>query len=233
MGSKARLAKDLLPIILSDRTNQVYVEPFVGGCNMIDKISGPRIGNDSNSYLIAMWVALQQGWEPPQNISREQYNLIRSNKSNYAAELVGWVGFGYSYSGKFFGGYAGITKTKEGLRNYIDESYRNLMLQVPNIKTIEFLNQDYKTLDIPNNSIIYCDPPYQDTTKYSTEFNHAEFWDWCRQMAQSHKIYISEYTAPDDFEAIWSKSLSSSLSANGKFGGNKNSIEKLFIPRTR
>jgi DNA adenine methylase len=33
---------------------------------------------------------------------------------------------------------------------------------------------------------------------------------------------------PNDFECIWEKELKSSLSANGKSGGNKNSVEKLF-----
>ena len=37
MGIKNRFAKELLPIILKDRTNgQYYVEPFAGGMNMID-----------------------------------------------------------------------------------------------------------------------------------------------------------------------------------------------------
>ena len=54
MGSKARFAKDLLPIILKDRKEQqYYVEPFVGGCNIIDKVNGKRIASDSNKYLIA------------------------------------------------------------------------------------------------------------------------------------------------------------------------------------
>lgn len=40
MGSKARHAKELLPIILKDHTPDMwYVEPFVGGANMIDKVS--------------------------------------------------------------------------------------------------------------------------------------------------------------------------------------------------
>ena len=33
----------------------------------------------------------------------------------------------------------------------------------------------------------------------------------------------------NDFICIWEKEVKSSLSANGKSGGNKNSIEKLFI----
>ena len=56
MGSKNRIAKYLLPIILKDRKEgQWYVEPFVGGANMIDKVDGNRIGADNNEYLIAMW----------------------------------------------------------------------------------------------------------------------------------------------------------------------------------
>ena len=36
MGGKRRIASDILPIILLDRkSNQWYVEPFCGGCNII------------------------------------------------------------------------------------------------------------------------------------------------------------------------------------------------------
>ena len=55
MGSKRRIAKEILPIILKNRKQgQYYVEPFVGGCNIIDKVDGNRIGNDINKYLIAL-----------------------------------------------------------------------------------------------------------------------------------------------------------------------------------
>ena len=67
MGSKARHAKELLPIILAGRTEgQWYVEPFVGGANMIDKVDGNRIGADINEYLIEFLSALQKGCVPPQ-----------------------------------------------------------------------------------------------------------------------------------------------------------------------
>ena len=41
MGSKSRIAKDIVPIIqkcINDNNIQVYIEPFVGGANIIDKI---------------------------------------------------------------------------------------------------------------------------------------------------------------------------------------------------
>ena len=45
MGSKARIAKYILPIILKDRKpDQWYVEPFVGGGNMPDIVTGKQIG---------------------------------------------------------------------------------------------------------------------------------------------------------------------------------------------
>lgn len=48
MGSKARIAKEILPLILADRKEgQYFVEPFCGGCNVTDKVSGNRIANDS------------------------------------------------------------------------------------------------------------------------------------------------------------------------------------------
>ncbi len=66
MGSKNRHAKELLPIILKDRQpGQWYVEPFVGGANMIDKVDGNRIGADSNEYVAALWKAISDGWVAP------------------------------------------------------------------------------------------------------------------------------------------------------------------------
>ena len=55
MGSKNRIANEILPIILKDRKpNQYYIEPFCGGLGTFDKVTGNRIGSDKNKYLIAM-----------------------------------------------------------------------------------------------------------------------------------------------------------------------------------
>ncbi|PJC56904.1 hypothetical protein CO024_00620, partial [Candidatus Gracilibacteria bacterium CG_4_9_14_0_2_um_filter_38_7] len=49
--------------------------------------------------------------------------------------------------------------------------------------------------------------------------------------AIGHSVFVSEYSAPDDFECVWEKKVKSSLSANGVCGGNKGSVERLFKPR--
>lgn len=239
MGSKNRFAKELLPIILKDRTEgQYYVEPFAGGMNMIDKVDGKRIANDNNKYLIALWKGLQINKSRPTEISKEFYSDVRDcfngKNSKYDDFTIGWVGFMGSANGRFFeGGYSGKSNTKIGtVRDYIAESIRNIQKQTPNLKDVDFRCNDYRELEIPENSIVYCDIPYEGTKQYSTSkgFNHSQFWDWVRSTTlKGHKVFVSEYKAPEDFVCVWEKKAKSSLSANGVIGGNKLSTERLFI----
>ncbi len=232
MGSKARFADKILPIILAGRHEaQAYVEPFCGGCNSIDRVTGPRIASDNNPYLIAMWTAIVKGWVPP-TVNRELYNEIRSNKEKFGPHVVGWAGFNCSYSGKWFGGFAGATKTKiDTVRDYQAEALRNVLRQAKRLEGVQFVCSEYYDLDIPEGAVVYCDPPYAETTKYRLSFDHTRFWEWVRITSRTHPVYVSEYCAPDDFECVWQGKASSSLSANGKVGGNKVSTERLFRMR--
>lgn len=240
MGSKAKIARSLLSLILKDRqVGQPFVEPFVGGCNVIDKVGGERIGCDNNKYLIAMYKYLQNNPPPIFDQSKQHYDEVRqafrSDDNTFFEDwYIGYVGFMASANGRFFdGGYSGVSKTKIGTtRNYIDESIRGLDKQIPNLKGIDFICCDYKELIIPPNSIVYCDPPYANSKKYSTgSFNSEEFWEWCRGLAsQGYKVFVSEYEAPSDFKPLWSQEVTSSLRANGVISGAKLSVEKLFVP---
>lgn len=58
--------------------------------------------------------------------------------------------------------------------------------------------------DVNSKCLIYIDPPYKGTTKYSTIFDHNRFWEVVRRFSSKHDIYVSEYVAPDDFECVWS-----------------------------
>lgn len=227
MGSKNRYAKELLPIILKDRRDdQWYVEPFVGGFNMINKVSGLRLANDSHYYLIELYRAIQNGWVPPDKLSEKEYKAIRENPYNYHPYLVGFVGFGCSFSGKWFGGYARGISNKGVARNYCFESKTNILKQYKGLQGIVIENKNYLDLAIPKNSIVYCDPPYQNTTKYSSQFDHDIFWNWARELARNgHQVFVSEYSAPNDFECIWEKEVVSALDVNKK---SKRNIEKLF-----
>jgi len=233
MGSKRRISKHILPIILKDRKeNQVYVEPFVGGCNMIDKVEGERIGNDINKYLIMFWKAIQNGFIPPEHITKEEYYKIKSNKEEDWIMTL-WAGICCSYGGKWFGGWINDYKENRRLKNgrlpnHQTESRNSILKQREKIKNVTFFNLEYDRVNYPNNSLIYCDPPYESTTKYKDDFNHKKFWEWCRKMTENgHTIFISEYNAPEDFECLIEIKTNTQM-ANGTKGGNMNKIEKLF-----
>ncbi|MDB9720330.1 hypothetical protein OAA67_00455 [Winogradskyella sp.] len=228
MGSKARFAKELLPIILKDRKpKQAYLEPSAGGMNMIDKVDGIRIANDQHQELMAMWQALiYDNWDPPQTVSEEKYKHIKYNQSEYPKHLVGYVGFN-SFGGKWFAGYR---RDKEGKRDYWGEHYRNITKQVPKLVGLQLSCKSYLDLEIPKNSIIYCDPPYAKTTKYRDSFDHAQFWDWCRQQSKAgHQVFISEYNAPEDFACIWEKDAKTTFSWHAEHSDAKVSVERLFV----
>ncbi len=240
MGSKARLVKSILPIMESVRGESVWVEPFVGGANMICEVKGERIGYDYNQNLIACLDALANGWTPPENITRDFYNKCRNaEKNGEVSPIIGYVGVNGSYGGRWFdGGYAGVVITKEGKeRNYPKEAYSNVMKQISGLKGVTFLSADYQEISdiwLPENSLIYCDPPYAGTKEYKAAnksgFDTKDFWQWCRDMVRiGHKVFISEYQAPDDFICIWEKGFTSSMRANGVIKGDKKSVEKLFI----
>ena len=229
MGSKTRIAKELLPIILKNRADgQWYVEPFIGGANMISKVPGNRIGSDINHYLISFLTALQRGWIPPEGIDKTLYDSVNKNKEEYPAELVGCIGFCFTYAAKWFGGFIGNTKDVVCVgRDRMGESYRAVGKAAKQVTGISLFNCAYDELQIPCGSIIYCDPPYEGTTKYKDDFDNESFWGWCREKAaDGHRVFISEYAAPADFVCVWEKALNSSLT---KDTGSKKGIEKLFI----
>lgn len=220
MGSKNRIAKHILPIILKDRKEgQYYVEPFVGGANMIDKVDGNRIGADFNAYAIQGLKLIRDNPESlPFSLSESEYKELKDKKELNG--ITGVLGFACSFGSKWFGGYA-----RGSSDNYALNARKNAIKQSPNLKGVNFLHASYDDFYIPLKSIIYCDPPYEGTTKYKDDFNHSRFWDWCRKMKNAgHTVFVSEYNAPDDFICVWQKEVTTCFSGYGTL----KPLEKLF-----
>ena len=221
MGSKARHTKELLSVILRVRQpTQLFVEPFVGGANILAEVTGPRLGADIDHDLIALWQAVSSGWIPPRVFTEEQYKHI---KYETTSPLKGYAAFALSYGGKKFGGWR---RDRTHTRNYADEAYRNAQIQFPKLRGVKFRCCEYSTLVIPHGSVVYCDPPYAHTTRYTEKFDHTKFWVWCRETAKMNVVFVSEYSAPPDFVCVWEKAVTSSLTANT---GGKRATERLFI----
>ena len=194
-----------------------------GGANLIDKVDGNRIGSDTNYYLIELLKALQNDWIPPY-ITLVEFNDIKCNKHLYPPYLVEYAGFQLTFSSLWFGSYR---RDNIGIRDYSNEAISNVMKQMTYLKDISFYNCSYDKLDIPENSIIYCDPPYRNTTGYNgNTIDYEQFYQWCRdKKSEGHTIFVSEYNMPDDFICVWEKEINSSLT---KDTGSKKAIEKLF-----
>lgn len=233
MGSKSRIAKHILPIILKDRKEgQLYWEPFVGGANMIDKVDGNRLGSDVNSHLV---MALNLIKDNPQSIPDVITELDYAEaQKNRCSGLDGFIGFAMSFGGKYFGGYrrdvAGTKGCAENMRTQTRRSKASAVKQSKLIQGVDFICQSYSAIKPKNPAVIYCDPPYADTTKYKDDFDHGKFWQWCREMSQiGHQVFISEYNAPDDFECVWQKEIQSGLNTNT----TKKGVEKLFVHKSQ
>lgn len=232
IGSKNKIAKYILPFIEPYYLNgYTYWEPFCGGSNMLDKIPDTifRYASDGNKYLIAMWKALQDGWTPPDIITKKQYEAFKELKDLNCIpdHILGFIGHNCSFSGDWFAGYAG---TNEPNRNRCLEAKNNVLKQIKNLQRVNFYCEDYKdpkSLQYSHH-VIYCDPPYYNGFKYKGsfyEFNHEEFWDWCRTMAKNDNIvFISDYYAPEDFELLWEQEVK----INAHQTNTKTAIEKLY-----
>lgn len=233
MGGKSRISKALSEVILAHTDKrEVYVEPFVGGGAMAEKMA-PHfetvILNDLHEDLMLMWDAvLNKGWIPPTEVSLEQYQELRNAEPS---ALRGFVGFGGSFGGKWFGGYARGGNNSDGTpRNHQSESQRNLLKQATKIGKAVCVQGSYASLPAVNTApVIYCDPPYADTTGYTVDaFPHNEFWAKAQQWAEAGAdVFVSEYTAPVGWESIWEKPLRSSV----RVGSEERhlAIEKLFV----
>lgn len=226
MGSKNRIAKHILPIILRDtKPSQYVVDPFCGGCNFIDKVDGNRIASDAFYPVVQAMNLIKNDLDkiPKNNIefTESDYKEIKDQPDH---ELYGYVGFALSYGGKFYGG---VCRDSKGRRDYVKESYYNALKQSEKLNGLPIFNLSYLDLFVPDKSIIYCDPPYLNSTKYKIDFDHEVFYNWCREMSlKGHSVFVSEYQMPDDFTCVWEKEMVSSLT---KDTGSKKGVEKMFV----
>ena len=89
--------------------------------------------------------------------------------------------------------------------------------------------KSYDEVNIPKEAVVYCDPPYKWTATYAEWwFNHDKFWEYIRNLSKTNKIFISEYSAPEDFRVIYEFTQKSCLQGwNQKH--NNQPTEKLFV----
>jgi len=109
---------------------------------------------------------------------------------------------------------------------HISQIFQLEELKDINLSNLNITNQSYEQVQFttpPNETIIYLDPPYENTGKYEKDIDHKEFYKWVDTLiAKGFKVYISSYEC--HLPCVLEIEHTSSLSATAT---NK-VIEKLF-----
>lgn len=87
---------------------------------------------------------------------------------------------------------------------------------------------DYQDVEIPKDSVIYCDIPYLNSNVYNKaeHFDYERFYEWCGRQAEP--VFISSYQMPEDrFDCIEEFVHRSTLCATA----NNQVTERIFVPK--
>ena len=114
------------------------------------------------------------------------------------------------------------------------ESLQNLQ-SLQNLKRLQSLESmesnlqifslDYQSVEIPHDSVVYCDIPYRGTKEYKDGcFDYSRFYDWLR--TRDYPVWVSEYAMPDDFVSVWSRNK---ICKYSQTNNNRKTIEHLFV----
>lgn len=208
MGGKFRQSKAIAQCLKPYfNENTVYVEPFCGGMWSAARVCRdlrPRtvILNDVNKPLILMWEkCMKEGTDwLPQYPTKEEYELYKS-RMDECDPLTAYYGFGFSFGGAWFSSYI-----KPGTSHNGDQR-KSIQKKVDVIKQcgVILTNKSYANLDIPEESVVYCDPPYEGRTKahHFGKFNYDEFWQWVRNLSRRCVVLTSCFDCPNDFKIVY------------------------------
>ncbi len=222
MGGKSRIAKQLAAEINKiRRPGQLVWDAFCGGLSMSVALSekGPVSSTDANVALIALYSAVKAGWQPPTEVGPDEY--ARAKTLPDTDPMKAFCGFGCSFGGKWFGGYA---KGFNGPLTYPQLAARNVVRSVSKLQTFRvecFLSAQPEACD----KVLYLDPPYAGTTQYSgaPPFDHSRFIDRVRDWGKLVPTFVSEYDFPIG-ELIWQRASRGTL---GKTHGIPH-VERLY-----
>ena len=231
LGGKSRLGKEIAFVINKIRNpGQPYWEPFCGSCWVTIHVhnTGPMYASDGCFELIEMWKALQRGWQPPRVVTEEMYQAAK--RGEYGPELTAFIGFGCSFGGKWFAGYARDHICKSRENGYGQETLSALQWKLGQLEPVRFFHADYRQVPPAYGCLIYADPPYEGTTGYHSvgEFDSAEFWQTCRDWSQvGNIVLVSEYDAPDDFVCV--REMPTNTEIRTADNGREPRTERLFM----
>lgn len=248
MGSKRKFAPTIASIInkyiIMNNITHFY-DCCCGGANLTDKIMCDNItAIDLSPSLIALHKQAQKDFSKiPFEGSREYWDKAYSEWKEYIKNKeyqlkmplyeIGAIEWYSSYArGGFPRGYAKATDKrdyfKEGRKAHYEQSLS------ANYQKINFIYDDYKNVKIPEEAVIYIDPPYKNTKTYgiSPKFDYNTLYNWIKEKSKTNVIFISEQNLPEEFNEfiVWRNEIRRKVHSEH----TTNAIETLwFIDRRK
>ena len=253
VGSKKKISKKIVEIIKQNfGTDKTVYDVFGGGGAITAELMINGIDvvyNDLDKTITDMFnrvLSQDREWIKTLIANRDEFFEIREKENKTVDDelklLVNSFGNNrkdYLYSKKIsdikydlaveiikkdnvFSGY----KQTETYKSFLKNNHERLqqLQQLP--KTI---NKDYKYFSNVKNSILYLDPPYEnsDTSKYKSQIDYQGLYDWVVQMSKNNVVLLSSYEVSDDrFECVYEFKTARSTMSGGMTGKR---TEKLFM----
>lgn len=192
LGGKFRQSKEIVKAVQDLKPDfHTYTEPFCGAmwsaCAVIKAFPDRKfLLNDVNPYLMCLWSALLEDWDPPEFISLETYNDYKE-KRPINDPMTAYIGFAWSFGGKFFGGYArNKSGSKEGKGSYRSLKTKQQILKSADV-TLSCQCFNELNMDAGGSDVCYLDPPYDGRTKQSNvvgEFDIISHYNWAESLTE-------------------------------------------------
>jgi DNA adenine methylase len=252
-GSKYRLSKKITEIIKqhlkeTDFSADLYVEPFCGIATIFQNLSldfESSILNDKNESLMLLLAEIKNGNTPNVNITKEIWEKYKNDPTPSALKCICQYGNSFNNFSSYLYDNGSSYRTLKILEKPLQKA---ILMNLDSKDFFKFLVRGQWPLirgqwplirgqwplgnTFTGNIIIYMDPPYTDckTNKrsYGSNFDHDEFYESVRQLPKNMRVYISNNSAPEDFECIWTLERESSMKTS-KNGTKKIIIEKIFV----
>lgn len=219
LGGKTLIGRKIAGIINKYITDDKPFYSLFTGSGGVEQFinANQKYYNDLHYALKPLYEELKTNWLPSLEECSELFNVncfdyhnafkkwridnkhffTQDNFINYSRRIQAYlclIGFGTSFSGKWLESFA-LTRNDHVLRHCFKGIKKKVFNGLTyNLKT--FTQNDYKTYHNIHNSIIYCDPPYENVSGYSTgTFNNNEFFEFASMITkQNNIVFISECT---------------------------------------
>jgi DNA adenine methylase len=214
LGGKTRIAKQIAEQINRVRKPGQWVwEPFCGGLSVTVALSkaGPVWATDANPALISLYQAVRNGWQPPTEVSKEEWQAAKALPDSNP--LKAFAGFGCSFGGMWFGSYAAnqpIIRANGESAGYLTPAKSTAKLVLKNApQAAAFAHVNFLSVEPrETQALLYCDPPYAGTAPYKgvAPFDSAKFCLRVAEWSRFTDVFVSEYQFPLGV-CVWERTM--------------------------